>query len=480
MKVILIISLALTTAFAVYKLDYRSFFTDELAYIESGEALLRGDYSQNREVPPIGKYAAGIVYKLAGRNVFLLRLPFALLLPLSAFVAYLIIRLFYAEPWAVLGSALFGWMPFLFTETRMVMLEGPLILFWLLFHLNFLKYLQNGLTKYAAFSGFFLGLSLATKIPSIILPVFVVCSVLLFRIIPTKRFSKDEIKNLIIMSGISLLVYISLLIPQLIREGLQGAALHLKSIYRAYFVQRDLKGKLHFANGVLYLKSPYWYYFHFIKESYNLPLIISSAASPVAALFQKSFFAHYWLLFLMIASIFSQSLGVKQVRYITYLEVPMAFLIVVMTSYLFKKSKAAGIGLAVVLAVSLAATRITYALNESPTGYNLLYNYMREETHNFTTGERIYIYGSIRSSRWYFFGLADNLFVSRKEQKDWDVLGEEMGTFKYLIFDRAEILKKPDNPFYIYAKSHESQYNKAALSEFDIYSLKVDGYRLRL
>ena len=108
-KTLLLLTLALTTAFVLFKLDYRSFFTDELAYYYDGREIVNlNDYSKNKEVPPVGKYLAGMAYLIGNRNVFLLRLPFTLMLLISAFVVYLIIKQFYDEIWAVIGSAIFA------------------------------------------------------------------------------------------------------------------------------------------------------------------------------------------------------------------------------------------------------------------------------------------------------------------------------------------------------------------------------------
>ena len=472
-KILLLLTLALTTALVILKLDYRSFFTDELAYYYNGREIVNlNDYSQSTEVPPVGKYLAGISYLIGNRNVFLLRLPFALMLLLSALIVYLIIKQFYDEIWAVIGSAIFAWMPFIFTETRMLMLEAPLILFWLLFHLFFIKYLQKNRLKWACLSGIFLGLSMGTKISSLILVIFLPIAFILFKIILNKRLTKNDFRDFIIIGSLSVFTYILLFIPQLIQDGIKSFYTHIKSVYHAYYTSRDKNGKLHSIDGQLYLKSPSWYYFNFINKSYNLSLKIISLVSPIAALIQKSFFSYYWALLLVISFIFIQTIGVKQVRYITYAELPLVFLIVSLLSYLYKKSKTLGITVVIILILSLLTNRVVYAVKEAPTGYNTLYKYMAKRTNNFSNDERIYVYGSIRSSRWYFFGLKDDLFVSRKEQRDWEALQMDMPLFKYIIFDKVELAKNPNNPFFQYITKHKSEYNKITLDEFYVYVLK--------
>ena len=472
-KIILLLTLVLTTALIFFKLDYRSFFTDELSYYYNGREIVNlNDYSKNKEVPPVGKYLGGISYLIGNRNIFLLRLPFALLSIFSAFVVYLIIKQSHDEIWAIIGSAIFSWMPFIFTETRMLMLEAPLILFWLLFHLFFIKYLQKGGLKYACFSGMLLGLSMGTKISSLILVIFLPVAFTILKILPNKKLTKSDFRDFIIIGSISTLTYFVLFIPQLIQDGVKSFYLHIKSVYHAYYINRDKGGKLHFINGQMYLKSPSWYYFDFINKNYIIPLKIMSLTSPFAVLIQKSFYTYYWVLLFVISFIFIQMVGVKQVRYITYIELPLIFLIVSTLAYINKKSKTAGTVLVLVLLLSLLATRVVYALNETPTGYNSLYKYMAERTRNFSTDERFYVYGSIKSSRWYFFGLKDDLFVSRKEQKDWEALQKDMPTFKYIIFDKIELAKKPDNSFFKYITENKLEYNKITLDEFFVYILK--------
>jgi len=477
---LLLFFLLITSAvFTLYKLDHRSFFTDELVYFYSGEAIFKlGDFSLNTEVPPLGKYMAGVTQMLGGRSVFLLRTPFALTLLLSGLVTFFIIKSFLGSWWALFGSAVLLWSPFIFTETRMLMLEGPLLLLWLLFHLNFLLYIKHENRRHIVLAGVFFGLALATKIPSILLAPFSLLAIFVFKYIPARKIANRDLMD-ILSAGLALFAsYFIVFLPQLIVTGAQGYLSHVKSIYDDYFVLRDQKGKIHFINDIAFIKSPVWYYFHFIIERYNPLLLEGAAIAPFSAFVQKSLFSYYWLLFLLISFSFNQVLGVKQVRYIAYFELPLVFLVVVLVYEIHKRFERTGKLLAVSLVLTLFLSRVAFAITETPTGYNALYKHMAEKTANFTNGERIYVFGSIRSSRWYFFGLQDNLFVSRKEQLDWEILDIEINTFRYLIFDKFEIMKEPETPFYAYARNNANNYDISYLNEFEIYTLKEAGARL--
>src|SRR3990167_2273157 len=164
-----------------YKLDYEYFFTDEATYNESGMLHLKGQYAKLPEVPLLGKYIAGITGVMMGRNLFLLRLPYALMGVASVFLVYLILEKEHGHYWGLLGGMLFTQSPFLYSATRRVMLEPVLHLIWLSFHLMYLRFLETEKPKYALLSGLFIGLGMATKIPSTLLYPFSFTTLLLYQ-----------------------------------------------------------------------------------------------------------------------------------------------------------------------------------------------------------------------------------------------------------------------------------------------------------
>jgi len=68
---------ALVTLLFTYKLDYHYFFTDEILYVQRGIEQFSGIFGDTLQVPPLPKYFAGLLYKIVGNNLGLLRLPYA-------------------------------------------------------------------------------------------------------------------------------------------------------------------------------------------------------------------------------------------------------------------------------------------------------------------------------------------------------------------------------------------------------------------
>ena len=91
-KIAFLILAAIVVFLFLYKLNYEFFFTDEILYLNSGIEYLRGEFTLSIQAPFIGKYIAGIASLFSQRDLFVLRLPFAILGIISAAVVYFIIK----------------------------------------------------------------------------------------------------------------------------------------------------------------------------------------------------------------------------------------------------------------------------------------------------------------------------------------------------------------------------------------------------
>jgi hypothetical protein len=98
-----------------------------------------------------------------------------------------------------------------------------------------------------------------------------------------------------------------------------------------------------------------------------------------------------------------------------------------------------------------------------PTSYNALLKFTRKATNNFTNGERVYIFGSIRSSRWYFDDVKEDIVVSRK---DFDVMAVEFGDFKYIAVEDSEVIKNPQNALSEYLYQYKQKYDVIGMTGF--------------
>jgi len=476
----ILLILVLSSALMFYKLNYESFFTDEILYTDAGQEYYRGDYTMNLQHPLISKYIAGIVMQFTQTDVFLLRLPFAILGVLSALIVYLIIKEYYEKEYAFLGAMIFSVMPFIYSSTRMVMMEAPMHFFWLLFNLFFIKYLNTSKFKFVVLAGIVIGLGMATKFPTIILYPFSITAFAVFKKISKKALTKNEFIHFVSMFGISLGTYGLTYIDLFIKSGIDGL-IRVVRVTKDVFISRNEEGKAQVVGDAVYNKSPWWYYGYFMVNKYPVLQLVITPISLLAAMFEKSFYSLYWLVFGIYTFVFFQLIPLKNDRYISTIEIALVFLSVSGLRYIVRKFTNVKVKqlliLALITLVFIFLPRLQNITQQTPTKYYALYNYLVEKTNNFTNGDRTYIMGSIRSSRWQFDHVAPDLVVSRK---DFDIMFPEFPNFKYIVFDDNELLKNQNNELYRYIKYNKDQYTVEQVPGLTIYILKVGATPLLL
>lgn len=116
----------------------------------------------------------------------------------------------------------------------------------------------------------------------------------------------------------------------------------------------------------------------------------------------------------------------------------------------------------------IVLTRMIITLNQKPTKYYALRNYYEQVTDFFTKNERLYIYGSVRSSRWYSENTPENMFVFRK---DFEYMCVEFKNFTHFAFDQNDLPRDPDNLLIKYVRLNKDHFTKKSLFGFDIYTL---------
>ncbi len=460
-KFILFISIVLSLAVFLYKSDYKSVFTDEVLYLESGREYLSGNFENNLQHPLIGKYIAGISDFTRSRDLSILRLPFVLLSFGTAIVTFMIISPVYGFYFGILGMLLYTTMPFTYISGRMILFESPMHFFWSLFHLYFLKYLKNRNLKTALVAGFFIGLSMGTKYTSIILYPF---SLLIVLMVCGKKIN---IRQLLTMYISSAFVFGITWLHMVIKLGMPSLIIAAKEAKNIFF-GRNEEGKIHVVNGKLYEKSPFWFYFYYIYHQYNPVQMIVSGLSVLAALFRRKYFENYWLIFLLFTFVFHQLLSLKNDRYISSLELPLTILIVSLFYYLYTRLNNYK-WVVLILVLSLFIWRTFDLLQLKPDKYNELRNYLSQQTNDFTDGQRSYIYGSIRSGRWTFADLPDTV-VTRKDF----LIKCDFPNFNYIVFDQEELLKSDKNELMDFVQLNKVRFNYTEIGNFDIYE-KIEG-----
>lgn len=458
---ILILAICIPTY--LYKLDYPYFFTDEILYVNAGrEYILEQDYTLNLQHPFVAKYIAGLASLISPHNVGILRLPFALFGALSCLAVYLIIAdEFKNKSWGLVGSLLYLCSPFIFTSTRMAMMESPMHFFWLLFNLFFLKYLKSVKIKDAIFSGIFMGLAFATKSTSALLLMSSVLSLLLYTSVYKKKI--NEYKSYLIITGVSAVTFLSSYIDLAFRRGVSGFIDIFRSIKDVLF-DRNSEGKIHVVNGEVYTKSPWWFYPFYISKNYNVLNIFTILSGAISPLINKSFFTFHWFIFFFLNVIFFSLMSLKNSRYISSIEVSLVFLILIFIKYVYEKFSKK---LVYLILIGLLLSRFLYLYNLKPNSFNALYQYLRDKTNNFTNGERVYVFGSIRSSRWYFEGIKTTIVVIRK---DFDIMAPEFPNFKYIGVEDSEDIKDPNNAMSVFLKQNADNYSVKDLDGVKLYT----------
>ncbi len=458
-KLLAIVVFALIAVAFITKLDFHYVFTDEILYLQTGVEHLNGIYTDVLQVSPLPKYLAGMLYLIFGQNAYFLRLPYALMGVATSFVIYLILKREYGKGFGLLGAILFTTSKIIFNSTRMAMLEPPMHLFWILFHYFFYKTLSTESKKTYYIAGIFLGLSLSIKITSIVLLPFV----LLWFLYSLKKQSDNRgaiVKNYLAMILSSALTVFLGYLHLFLKLGLINGVLETIKAVKNVYISKSEAGKVHVIRGKLYEHSPWWTYLYYqVTENGLIRSVFYAATAPFSFLL-KNLFVAYWGLFFLLVLMFQQFSGVKNIRYISSFEIPLIMLTVSGAYYLFEKAKNKKL---VVLLLTIVVTifvsnQILYLHNLKPTEYLGLYKYFKKETKNFTEYKRMYVFGSIRSMKWYRDQVPDkNTFLYRK---DYEIMCPEFGSFDYFAFDEEELLKDSENFLYRYVMANEGSFER--------------------
>lgn len=471
----------------IFKLDFAYFFTDEILYTLSGQEYFQGIFTRNLQHPLIGKYIVGFITLFTSNDVFFLRLPYALLGVGSTYLVYLILRKYFGSKFGILGALLYVFSPFLYTTTRMVMFESPMHFFWLLFHYYFLDLIEREKSKSVTTTqqilvGIFLGLSIATKIPSILLYIFPFL-IYISHYATLEKFIdvKQIIRKLMPIYGISFVVYGLTYLPLLIISGFSTFVEVAKETLKI-FVGRNSEGKNHVIDGVVYTKSPWWSYIYFSTQEYFPPHLVLSYISLFFGFIKRNFFNYYWTLFALLNLLFFQLIPLKNSRYIASIELSVVFLTTSLlyflwnseTFYIFNR-KILRFLLSILIGI-IFFQRFYYVISQSYTEYNWVFNYFKSETNNFTEYKRMYVFGSIRSLKWYRTFVPDeSMFIYRQ---DYEIMCNEFNNFEYIAFEKEELLMDLDNTLFKYVVRNLNGFERVDIPNFLVFK-RIDTFSLR-
>jgi len=378
---------------------------------------------------------------------------------LTAYIIFIIIKQEYGATFGVIGACFFVTSRIIFDATRMVMLEPMMHLCWVLFHFYYYQTLKSRTIKLFLLAGIFLGLSLSIKLTSTILIPFTVLS-FLYQVLVTKGSKKDLVRGsaVLIVSSISIaaLGYMHLFYSTGLIQGIRETLRAIRDVY----LNKSTAGKIHVIGGKVYKHSPWWTYLYFYLQYNGVSRGIMGGVLVLVSFFQRNTFVLYWGTFSILIIFLQQMSGVKNVRYVSSIEIPLIFLLITGLQYLYRKlgqGLVVKIGVMFMLVLSiLSLSNYLYSLKF--TEYLGLFNYFKKETKSFSDYKRMYVFGSVRSIGWYRDAVPDkSMFLFRK---DYDVMCKEFPSFDYFAFDTEEILKDPSNILYRYVISNISSFRK--------------------
>jgi len=153
----------------------------------------------------------------------------------------------------------------------------------------------------------------------------------------------------------------------------------------------------------------------------------------------------------------------KNARYLASMELPAVFLAVITLKFIYEKISSKAFYLIILIAM---LSQASYLGKLERTSYSALYKIISERTANFTDGQRLYILGSIRSSRWYFAKAPEDFVVSRK---DFDVMTPEFPNFKYISIENAAEGKDPQNALSAFVKLNADKYSLITIPNLRLY-----------
>ncbi len=460
---------AFVTLIFLYKLDYHYFFTDEILYVQRGIEQIDGTFDDTLQVPPLVKYIAGAVAVLFNENIYLMRFVFALAGIASAAILYLIVKREFGKSLGILAVLTYCTSRIIFDSSRMVMLEPFMHLFWLGFHYFYYQTFTNNKTKLYIYSGILIGLALTVKVTSLLLLLFISLGFIYKTINRTDSF-KSLFKNYLIMGVFSGAVVALTYLHMFVKKGFMLSVVETLKSIRNVYMDKSSEGKTHVIGNVVYEKSPWWAYFYYHFDLNGLARSIVYPVFLIVALVKRNFFVTYWFVFLVITFMFHQFSGVKNVRYFSSVELSLIILFIAgfYRFCSFIKSKNKILIAKITLLVILMLPFVCYLKNLKPTEYLGLYIYFKEETADFTKYKRLYVFGSVRSMKWYRDMVPDkNMFIYRR---DYEIMCSEFGNFDYFAFDRQELMKDPDNLLYKFVKDNSYSFEKVNdVSDMDVY-----------
>jgi hypothetical protein len=336
----------------------------------------------------------------------------------------------------------------------MLMLEPLMHFAWVLFLFFHYEAIKNLKLKNFILAGLFLGLALNSKITSVILIPFTLLFIP-YHFFNQKMSLKKIAVNYLAMYGVGAISVAATYLDAFKKIGEKQTVINVISGIKDSYLSKSQSGKNHLINGVVYTKSPSWSYlfFMYVQEGVLRPAAYIIGA--IYALLNRSFFVSYWAIFFFMTLAFLQMSGVKNERYVSSFEIPLIVLAVSGFYLLNKKLKYFKYAFAALLGFFII-THISYVVTQPKTEYNALFSeYLEQKTNNYTTNDKVYIYGSTRSSRWYKHGKGFAMF---EISKDFQTYCPRFNEFTYFIFEKDELARYGSNLLYEYVNQNRDNF----------------------
>ncbi len=441
----------------LWRIDSHYVFTDEVLYIQAAREYASGDYTLNLQHPLLGKYLSLITYNDDAHDIRAIRTPYAVVGLISSMLVYVIVKKQFGHLSGLLAATLYLILPFLRLTNRSVLLESPMHFFWLLFSYIALSLIQRFSRQKLYFLGAVLALALSVKFTSAVLFLPLLYILILIR---KELKLRDIIVFILILGAVLVLHYCHMILI----SG-PSALLGVLRSFKDVILSRNAEGKIHVVEGLLYKESPWWFYLYHIKNTYSTTTLVGVFILILISVRNFSKRYAFWVVMLSASCVYFQMLTLKNSRYIATMEIPVLFFIMEGADQLRRLTRLATVTPGIV--ILLFFSYFVDAIKSPPNSYNSAYQYLANSTNNFNDGQRILIFGSVRTSRWYFKGPEDIVVI----RKDLEPLKNEFLDFRYILVDEDEKTKFNDNLLFHHLDQFSNLYVQRKFDDLTLYEL---------